>query len=402
MIGAIVLALQLATATPPVLLVRAPGGETAVSLTQTRSGSAVSLELIAPVIPLSIVPGPNGRHTVTMAGVRIELADGVPFARVDGKVVPMAASPFVRGGRLHVPLQLLADVLPRHASTRLRYDPAPRELRLLPAGRAASERVATTRAQPTSSERAKRAEVHARRRVVVVDAGHGGPDRGMSGPIGAKRKLYEKDITLAVARHLNSTLRQRGFEVVMTRTSDTLIALADRGRIANRARGDVFISVHVNAANMRWKRPGDARGVETYFLAEAKTADMKRVEEMENDAVRFETGEKLEDDNPLSFIIKDMEQNQYLRESAELADLVQRRLAAMHPGPNRGVKQAGFRVLVAAFMPSVLVEIGFGTNAAEARYLADAARQREIAEAIADATGEYLGRYERRLGSAEP
>ena len=91
-----------------------------------------------------------------------------------------------------------------------------------------------------------------------------------------------------------------------------------------------------------------------------------------------------------------MEQNQHLRESSELAMTVQRSLAKMHPGPNRGVKQAGFRVLVTAFMPAVLVEIGFGTNAAEARYLRDPKRQREIASSIADATMQYLAGYQRR------
>ena len=90
----------------------------------------------------------------------------------------------------------------------------------------------------------------------------------------------------------------------------------------------------------------------------------------------------------------------HLRESQELAAAIQGALGRVHPGPSRGVKQAGFVVLTTAFMPAVLVEIGFGTNAAEARYLTAPANQREIADAIAAATMEYLERYERRLGSA--
>ena len=89
--------------------------------------------------------------------------------------------------------------------------------------------------------------------------------------------------------------------------------------------------------------------------------------------MRFETGAKVAKDDALSYILSDMKQNEHLRESSELAELVQEHLATMHPGPNRGVKQAGFRVLVTAFMPAVLVEIGFGTNAAEAAYLNDPA-----------------------------
>jgi N-acetylmuramoyl-L-alanine amidase len=231
---------------------------------------------------------------------------------------------------------------------------------------------------------------------VVVDAGHGGVDPG--GPMKLGDRFHEKDVTLQVALKLGSILKQRGVEVVYTRTTDTLIALADRGRIANEANGDLFISIHVNAANPRWKDPSAARGFETYFLAEAKTEDAQRVEEMENESVRFETVSNVAPDDPLNFILSDMQQNEHLRESADLAGIVQRHLAQMHPGPSRGVKQAGFRVLVTAFMPAVLVEVGFGTNAAEAEFLTSPSKQRAIADAIADGTMEYLGRYQRRIG----
>jgi N-acetylmuramoyl-L-alanine amidase len=119
---------------------------------------------------------------------------------------------------------------------------------------------------------------------------------------------------------------------------------------------------------------------------------------MENESVRFETGADLSRDDPLSYILSDMKQNEHLRESSELADLIQQGLSTMHPGPNRGVKQAGFRVLVTAFMPAVLVEIGFGTNRKEAEYLNSATKQAAIASAIADAAVQYLRRYERRVG----
>ena len=239
-------------------------------------------------------------------------------------------------------------------------------------------------------------------RMVVVDAGHGGPDNGMTGPIGTRWKIYEKNITLQVAKKLAAALRDRGLRVVMTRTTDTLIALSDRGRIANEHHGDLFVSIHVNAANPAWHDPGAARGFETYFLAEAKTEDAKRVEEMENASVRFETDVSAKKGDPLSYIMNDMAQNEHLRESSELADLIQQHLGAIEPGPSRGVKQAGFRVLVTAFMPAVLVEIGFGTNPADARFITNSARQRQIASSIADATVEYLDHYQRRLGVATP
>jgi N-acetylmuramoyl-L-alanine amidase len=230
---------------------------------------------------------------------------------------------------------------------------------------------------------------------VVVDAGHGGVDVG--GQMHSSTRVHEKDIALQVALKLGDALKQRAVDVVYTRTRDTLIALADRGRIANQSNGDVFISIHVNAANPHWREPAAARGFETYFLAEAKTEDARRVEEMENESVRFEAPTTVPPSDPLNFILSDMKQNEHLRESSDLAEIVQRHLASVHPGPSRGVKQAGFRVLVTAFMPAVLVEIGFGTNAAEAEFLASPPKQRAMADAVADATTEYLGRYQRRV-----
>lgn len=232
---------------------------------------------------------------------------------------------------------------------------------------------------------------------MVIDAGHGGPDNGMTGPIGSRNKVAEKVITLAVAKRVRDALVARGVDVLMTRTTDTLINLYDRGRIANEKGGDLFISIHVNGPNMRWKNPASVRGFETFFLAEAKTEDERRVAEMENASVRFETDAEAESGDPLSFIIADMAQNEHLRESLELASLIQDQLATFHPGRNRGVKQANFAVLRTSFMPAVLVEIGFGSNPEESRFLTSPARQTQIAKAIADGAVAYLANYERRV-----
>jgi N-acetylmuramoyl-L-alanine amidase len=239
---------------------------------------------------------------------------------------------------------------------------------------------------------APRAPSNFSRRTVVIDAGHGGPDTGMRGQVVGGVVLTEKDVTLDVARSLRDALTARGVDVVMTRTRDTLVALADRGRIANARRGDLFVSVHVNAANPAWREPAAARGFETYFLSDARTEDARQVAERENESVRFEAVAPTDGD-PLRFIVSDLAQNAHLRESSRLAATVQRRLARVHPGPNRGVHQAGFKVLVTASMPAVLVELGFGSNPAEAAYLVSEHGQRQVADAIADAVIEHLGRY---------
>ena len=379
----LLLALQLRAATTAgSVTVRTATATQQVPLLADTTGPMLRPQMLAPLLPVTVIADAPGRYRLELAGVRFGLEIGVASTIVGDQVRPLASAPTLRNQQLFVPLQFISEILPSFVPG-VTWDAAARQL------------IVSPRASPAIVSRPTVAK--AKPRLVVVDAGHGGPDNGMTGPIGAPISIYEKDVTLAVAKRLGAELKSRGLRVLFTRTTDTLIALSDRGRIANQAGGDLFISVHVNAANLGWKDPAAARGFETYFLAEAKTEDARRVEQMENESVRFETDAKASKDDALSFILSDMKQNEHLRESSELADLVEDHLSTIHPGPDRGVKQAGFRVLVTAFMPAVLVEIGFGTNAAEAKYLTDRRRQAEIASAIADAAAEYLRRYERRL-----
>lgn len=222
----------------------------------------------------------------------------------------------------------------------------------------------------------------------------------MSGPIGSSPWFVEKDVTLAVAKKVAAVLRARGVDVLMTRTTDTLIALADRGKIANSNHGDVFISIHVNAPGYNTAAAAREHGFETYFLAEAKTEDERRVQDMENESVKFETAANAHKGDPLSFIITDMAQNEHLRESSDLAQTIQNGLIDVHPGPNRGVQQANFAVLRGSYMPAVLIEIGFGSNQSEATYLSDQDNQRTLARNISESVLAYLTRYDSRVGGA--
>src|SRR3990170_2740436 len=168
--------------------------------------------------------------------------------------------------------------------------------------------------------------------MVTIDPGHGGVDPGNPG-VFFPRGTREKEVTLAVGLLLSEELKRQGVGVKMTRTSDTLIALGDRGAYCT-ADCDLFVSLHVNSLS---RRPGytDIRGFETYFLAEARTEDAARVARMENEAVRFEQNKE---DSPLAggldFILKDLQLNEYLRESARAAELVQSYLQEAHTGPD--------------------------------------------------------------------
>jgi len=381
MIVAVALLLQQAVGQPlSSVTVRNGDKATTVSVSLIDRGPVVPADALAAALAGQIETRSHDEYIVAVAGVRVVVTAGVPFVRVGDQTLPLLAEPVVRGGTLYLPYSFVSDFLPRVA-VGVTFDTQRGVLQ---------RQLAASPASPAKP----------RGLTVVVDAGHGGPDRGMRGPIGADWEIREKDITLDVSLALRDALQERGVSVVMTRSTDTLIALSDRGRIANAKKGDVFVSIHVNAANPNWKQPGAARGFETYFLSEARTEDARRVEAMENEVVKYEISHGVAANDPLSFIVHDMEQNQHLRESSELAATVQRALGKMHPGPDRGVKQAGFRVLVTAFMPAVLVEIGFGTNPAEAQFLRDPKRQREIAASIADATMQYLAGYQRRANAA--
>src|SRR5207247_6947078 len=182
--------------------------------------------------------------------------------------------------------------------------------------------------------------------------------------------LVDKDIALAVGRLLRAELTRRGITASLTRQTDTLIDLADRGAVCREACA-LFVSIHVNA--MPPGRRGErVSGVETYFLSDAKTEDQERVAKMENEALRFETETPAGAPGPLGYILRDLQLNEYLRESARLAELVQERVAVVHPGGDRGVQQAGFMVLTTARRPAILVETGFATNATDGAFLASA------------------------------
>jgi len=161
------------------------------------------------------------------------------------------------------------------------------------------------------------------------------------------------------------------------------------------------VSIHVNAMP-DGRRADRVSGVETYFLSDAKTEDQQRVAQMENEAISFETGTSSAATGPLGFILRDLQVNEYLRESAQLAQLVQDSAARIHPGGDRGVQQAGFTVLTTARRPAILVETGFATNRTDGAFLASSLGQHKIASAIADGIVAYLLELERKRAVAPP
>ena len=245
------IALQLAVATPDpapgVLSIRYSGSSADVATVQEGGFAAVPLTELAPVFALKDSAGEGGWHVVQLGGARFQFADGVPYVRSPAGVLSLARAPEEREGEMLIPYAFFSELLPRIAPEKWVFDPARRELTLLKPGEARPI-VAVASAPGPHGGVVGRPGAKKHRWRIVVDAGHGGVDNGMHGPIGERWQFKEKDVTLAVAKQLAQILRARGAVVIMTRTTDTLIALSDRGRIANEQHGDVFISVHVNAA----------------------------------------------------------------------------------------------------------------------------------------------------------
>lgn len=216
-------------------------------------------------------------------------------------------------------------------------------------------------------------------RRVVIDAGHGGNDPGAT----SASQLAEKEITLDVATRLRGLLQQNGFEVVITRSDDRLIALRERARIANTSDGDIFVSIHVNSL-----ASGIAtHGVETYYLGATSDPKLTKLAAEENGTSGYSLADLR---RMLDRIYVDVRRD----ESRRLASSVQQKLfndlrsgdAALE---NWGVKRAPFLVLVATDMPAVLAEVGCLTDQRDAAMLQRGEYRQQIAQALYGGIHEY-------------
>jgi N-acetylmuramoyl-L-alanine amidase len=206
---------------------------------------------------------------------------------------------------------------------------------------------------------------------IVIDPGHGGKAPGGVGPHGEK----EKDITLEVGRILAKRLADEGVEVFLTRENDTYIPLEDRTAFANKHKADLFVSIHVNATEARYRD-----GIETYFLNLTTDASSNKVAEREN-AMSSSSMQGLQ------LIIKDLMLNTKINESSRFATFTQNAIISSlrktgYTGKDLGVKQAPFYVLMGAQMPAILIEIGFITNPADCMLLHNNAHLETIIEGI--------------------
>lgn len=223
-------------------------------------------------------------------------------------------------------------------------------------------------------------------KTIVIDAGHGGKDSGAIGKTG----YYEKYLVLAVALKVGKYIEEniKGVKVLYTRDSDEFIELHERANIANKNNADLFISIHANSA-----RSSKAQGSETFVLGLHKTDDNLSVAKRENSVIDLEenTDEhyKIDLSSPDGMIRLSMMQSAYLDQSIELASKIQSQFTERVKRIDRGVRQAGFVVLYKTTMPSILIELGFLSNADEEKFLKSETGQDYMASAIYRAIKEY-------------
>jgi len=324
--------------------------------------------------------------------ITVRLRLGTPFFTWDGIVLQLADAPYRDGSDAFVPLQLLSDFLPRRLPDLYEFDGNGLVLQV---------------GEPTAGDEVQ-ADAEAEEqpvygpseydgvRVVVIDAGHGGADPGALGVGGVR----EKDVSLRIALELARILRaEPKMEVHLIREDDRFVDLWDRGEIATNLKGErygLFLSIHGNS----FPEQRSTRGFETYFLSEARTEHERRVSAIENAPLRLGGQAANADAEPdLRFILGELRNLDHQHWSALLAEMAQEELDDFHPGPNRGVKQGVLAVLTNALMPSVLVEIGYLSNADESRLMSERAFQTEAADALARSVVRFFERYPPGRGS---
>lgn len=234
-------------------------------------------------------------------------------------------------------------------------------------------------------------------KTVVIDAGHGGHDPGAVSP---DRKTQEKTINLDVALMLGKKIEQAypDVKVIYTRTKDVYLTLNARTDVANKNDADLFISIHVNSA-----KSTSANGTETFVMGTDKSSANMEVSKRENSVILLEDDystkyQGYDPNDPQSLIFFNLMQNAYFEQSIAMASCVQKQFAKGPITRSRGIKQEPLLVLWRTTMPSVLIEIGFLSNASDRKVLTSKDKREEIAEDIFQAFRSFKQQYDAHTG----
>ncbi|MBI4059846.1 MAG: N-acetylmuramoyl-L-alanine amidase [Elusimicrobia bacterium] len=318
----------------------------------------------------------SGRVHLSLRGRSLQFVAGSDKAAAGDKELRLDEAVIVRASRALVPLSFLTSSgFASWSGRQTRYDARTKTLVV--------EKAGGPKAQPAAP--AAPAAAAKRRRLVVIDPGHGGKDPGATGSRGTR----EKDVNLAVALELSRLLRERGdFDALLTRDADVFIPLSDRSDLANEKNADLFVSLHCNAA-------GDRRenGFEVYSVSEAASDPAAEALAATENAV-LELEGKNPQDEMAKMILLAMTKTEMINESAAFSALAAKAIGKSVDVESRGAKQAGFYVLRGTHAPAILIEMAFVSHVKDEAKLVS----RRFRTAMAEGAAAGIADYARRQG----
>jgi len=301
---------------------------------------------------------------------KIKISNQITFIEIEDNLFQLSSEAVNKNGVYYLPTESFFGIIQNLSDSSIKY--TNNEIRFTSIS---SEKKTITKNIDLQNEK-KKWEF----KTVVIDAGHGGKDPGAVGYRGTK----EKDIALDVAKRLEKKLsKNMNVRIIMTRDEDIFLRLSERTKIANESNGNLFISIHTNAAEDR-----RASGFETFLIGPNKNEAAVRVAARENAVLELEgsTDKKLTNEDLIQATIA---QSAFASKSEQFASMVQKEIKKRVQSRDRGVKQAGFYVLMGASMPNVLVELGFISNPSEEKKLRSPQYRDQLATAIYRAVEQY-------------
>ena len=301
---------------------------------------------------------------------KIKISNQVAFIEIEDNLFQLSSEAVNENGVYYLPTESFFGIIQNLSDSSIKY--TNNEIRFTSIS---SDKKIITKNVDLRSEKEKWEF-----KTIVIDAGHGGKDPGAVGYRGTK----EKDIALDVAKRLEKKLsKNMNVKIIMTRDEDVFLRLSERTKIANESNGNLFISIHTNAAEDR-----RASGFETFLIGPNKNEAAVRVAARENAVLELEgsTGKKLTNEDLIQATIA---QSAFASKSEQFASMVQKEIKKRVQSRDRGVKQAGFYVLMGASMPNVLVELGFISNPSEEKKLRSPQYRDQLATAIYRAVEQY-------------
>jgi N-acetylmuramoyl-L-alanine amidase len=223
--------------------------------------------------------------------------------------------------------------------------------------------------------------------TIIIDPGHGGHDQGA-----IINGVKEAQITLAVGKQLKKALEKLGYKALMTREDDTYVSLADRPKFASEKGGDLFVSLHCNSMEGTQKRKQQVSGFTVYILREGESEEDNALARRENEAIQEEKGKTNKSEiSPVDWILLEHQLNLYSKQSETFAEKIIKAFDGFEIQKySTGARQAGFFVLVGAYMPAVLFEMGFLTNSQDRAFMASANGQKRMAKQLSEAIDQFM------------